>query len=96
MFAKHKNNLGVHFYIPVKPSQVFCLDVWLARINFFWPFYVSVSFGLLGHKGLQVGGGIKFDPTETAKLGEFDYLFSAHVRIHDLGENCRVGSEASF
>lgn len=93
---KHNNNLGLHFYLPIKPQHSYCLDLWLARINIFWPLYVSISFGLLGKVGLQVALGIKFDPTETAKLNEYDYLLSTHFRKHQLGNNCRINSEASF
>lgn len=96
MIKWHENNIGWHFYLPINPIQLASLDMWIARINLFWPFYVSLSFGLLGHKGLQIGGGIKYDPTETLKLGENDYLFSAHFRIHKLGQNFRISSEASF
>lgn len=96
LFNWNKNNIGTHFYIPIKPHHVFGLDLWVVRINLFWPFYVSVSFGLLGQKGLQIGFGLKYDPTESMKLAEHDYLFSAHFRLHNLGENCRVNSEASF
>mgnify|MGYP001611261758 CR=1 FL=1 len=93
---KHTNNIGFHFYLPFKPHQLFTIDLWLGRISVFIPFYLSLSLGILGKVGLQIGGGIKYDPTETAKLGEIDYLFSVHFRIHKLGENCRVNSEASF
>ena len=96
LFKKHKNNIGFHFHLPLKPQHIYCVDLWLARINLFFPLYFSLSFGLLGKKGLQIGGGLKFDPTETSKFGEYDYLFSMHFRIHKLGENCRVNSEASL
>lgn len=93
---KHKNNTGFHFYLPVNPFHVFGIDFYFARLNLFFPFYISISFGILGHKGFMIGGGVKYDPTETLKLDENDYVFSAHLRIHRLGYNCRVNSEASL
>lgn len=93
---KHENNLGTHFYLWFNPHQLYCVDFYVARINIFWPLFISVSFGLLGHKGLQTYFGIKYDPTEHSKLGENDYMLSASFRIHKLGENCRTNSGASF
>jgi len=90
------NDVGYHFYLPLNPHHLLSVDLFVARLNIFFPFYVSVSFGMLGNKGFQVGGGVKYDPTESLKLGENDYLFSAHFRVHKLGENCRVNSMASL
>lgn len=96
IFKRHENKLGYHFSLPFNPHHIFTLDLVVGRINLFWPFFVSVSFGLLGKKVFQVYAGIKFDPTETEKLGENDYLFSAVFRRIQTGKNCRVNSEASF
>lgn len=96
LFKTHKNNIGFHFFLPIKPHQLFTLDLWLGRISVFFPLYISLSLGILGKKGLQVGGGIKFDPSTSADFKEYDYLFSLHFRRNKLGENCRVNSEASL
>ena len=71
-------------------------DFYLCRLNIYVPFYLSMSFGILGHKGFQFGGGIKYDPTASAAFGENDYLLSAHLRVHLLGKDPSVNTEASF
>lgn len=96
LFRKHTNNVGFHFYMPLKPHHLFTCDMYIIRLNVFWPFFVSMSFGILGFRGFQMYAGIKYDPTEAVKLGEYDYLFSAAFRRIPLGHNCRVNSEASF
>jgi len=83
----HPNNIGVHFYLPLKPWHIFTSDLYLARINLFFPFFVSISFGKLykdrsiGKKGYQLYFGLKYgvEPTDRYN-GEIDYMLSMSFR----------------
>ena len=93
---RHPNAIGYHFSLPVKPLRLVGFDFYLCRLNIYLPFYFSMSFGILGRRGFQVGGGLKYDPTETYRFGEPDYLFSAHFRLNVLGLDPSTLCEASF
>jgi hypothetical protein len=93
---RHPNNISWHFYLPINPLRLVGFDFYLCRLNIFVPFYISMSFGILGRKGFQIGGGVKYDPTATLEFGENDYLLSAHLRVHTLGHDPSVNTEASF
>ena len=67
--------------------HIFTLDLYLARINLFFPFFVSISFGKLykdrsiGKKGYQLYFGLKYgvEPTDRYN-GEIDYMLSMSFR----------------
>ena len=87
---RRKNNVGFHFVLPLKPIHIATLDLFIFRINIFFPLFISISGGLKNHKGLQFYFGIKWDPTNE------DYLFSAALRYHLLGTNVGISSQGSL
>ena len=89
-FKVRPNNVGVHFVLSLKPIHIVAFDIYIFRLNIFWPLFISISGGLRGHKGFQVYAGIKWDPTSQ------DYLFSAALRIHLLGTEANINSQASL
>jgi len=93
---RHPNNVGFHFFLPLPPFHLFTIDLVGVRLRVFFPFFISLSLGLLGKKGFQVYGGLKYDPSESLKLGEHDYMFSAALRVHDLGTSDEVNRMGSY
>ena len=97
----HQNNIGIHFYLPLKPWHIFTSDLYLARINLFFPFFVSISFGKLhkdrsiGNKGYQLYFGLKYgvEPTDRYN-GEYDYMISLAFRkvvLEDINREAHMG-----
>lgn len=78
----HPNNIGVHFFLPLKPYHLFTLDLYYGRINLFFPFFVSISFGKLGinKKGYHLYFGLKYGVEPTQRYGEYDYMISTAFR----------------
>lgn len=93
---EHPNSIGYHFYLPVNPLHVVGVELCVTRLNIYFPLWVSFSFGVKGKVGLQIAGGVKYDPTASAQCGENDYLLGLNVRINLIGEYAGVNAEASL
>lgn len=89
-FKVRANNVGVHFELSLVPIHIVACDFYIFRLNIFWPLFISISGGLKGKKGLQIYGGIKYDPTSE------DYLFSVALRLHVLGTESGIRGQASL
>lgn len=93
----HPNNIGVHFYLPLKPYHLFTLDLYYGRINLFFPFFVSISFGKLydrkspeAKKGYQLYFGLKYGVEPTERYDGYDYMISTAFRKVVLEDIKRV------
>lgn len=95
----HPNNIGVHFFLPLKPYHVFTLDLYYIRLNLYFPFFVSFSIGELGAKwkGCQLYFGLKYgvEPTDRYN-GEYDYMISMSFRRNLLGKSDRIKNMGTF
>ena len=81
---RHPNNVGVHFVLPIRPFQLFGINLYLIRLNFVFPFFVSFSAGFEGRKGFQIYTGLKMTESEWLEWGEYDYMISFAARYHTL------------
>ena len=77
---RHPNNVGVHFVLPIRPFQLFGINLYLFRINFVFPFFISFSIGLAGRRGFQIYAGLKMTESEWLNWGEWDYMISFAIR----------------
>jgi hypothetical protein len=99
----HENNIGVHFYLPLKQFLVCRIDLAVVRLSVFFPFFVSVSVGVLTQdvdgppaSVYQIYGGFKQDGHQTHLLGEPDYLLSVAARRIDVPARVAYTSVAAF
>lgn len=81
---EHKNNVGVHFFLPIRPFQLFGINLYFIRLNYIFPFFISFSIGLEGHKGFHTYIGLKVTQSECLKWGEWDYMLSTAFRYNML------------
>ncbi len=81
---KHENNIGVHFFLPIRPFQLFGINLYFVRLNFIFPFFVSFSIGIEGHKGFHFYIGLKVTQSECIKWNEWDYMLSTAFRYNYL------------
>lgn len=93
---KHPNTIGIHFYLPLEAYHVFTLDLYLIRLNLFFPLFLSFSIGRLGKIGFQFYIGIKYDPTASIINEELDYTLSIAGRKIPLEKSNKIKQEASF
>ncbi len=81
---KHDNNIGVHFFIPIRPFQLFGINLYFIRLNLIFPFFFSISIGIEGKKGLQFYIGLKVTQSECDKYREWDFMLSMAGRYNYL------------
>ncbi len=84
---RHPNNIGKHFFLPIRPFQLFGINLYFIRINFIFPFFVSFSIGFEGYKGFHFYAGLKVTQSECIKFGEWDYMFSTAFRYNYLAHD---------
>ena len=89
------NDNFIHFYLPVQAFHVFTFDIKWVRLNFFFPFFISVSMGKLGFTGYQFYIGLKADATSIDEYDGYDYMLSTAFRRIPLKKDCKVRSMAS-
>ncbi len=91
---EHKNAIGVHFFLNLAPKHIFSFEIYIFRINLYFPFFISISFGILGKKGFQAYFGTKFGVEPTVRYdGEYDYMLSCAFRRIVLEDKKRYEHE---
>lgn len=89
---KHDNNIGIHFYLPIRPFQLFGVNLYFIRLNFIFPFFVSFSIGFEGYKGFHCYAGLKVTQSECIKFKEWDYMISTAFRYNYLAHDKKWNS----